>query len=160
MVNYKNGLIYKLCSKDLTDKNIYIGSTCNFNERKRGHKNDCNNNKKNHKKAYKYINEHGGFDEWEMIFIEYAPCESKMELNKIERDHQDKNENCTLNSYKAYITCDERKKNKYEQHKKYCQNNKEKLQEYHAKYFQLLQNKETAKEYQKIRYLEKKYGLI
>ena len=157
MVNYQNGIIYKLCSKDFTDKNIYIGSTCNFNERKRQHKNDCNNITRNHIKVYKYINEHGGFDEWEMIFIEYAPCESKMELCKVEREHQDKNENCTLNTFRAYITCEERKEKKNVGTRKYRQLNKERIIEQKKEYYE--QNKEIIKE-QKKEYYHKNKEII
>ena len=147
MVNYNNGLIYKLCSKDFTDKNIYIGSTCNFNERKRLHKNSCNDITKNHIKVYKYINDHGGWDEWDMVFIDYAPCKSKMELCKIERNHQDKNENCTLNTNRAYSTCDEKEGYQREYHREYQEKNKEKIKEYQKEWCK--QNKERIKEQKK-----------
>ena len=158
MVNYENGIIYKLCSKDFTDKNIYIGSTCNFNERKRLHKNDCNNITRNHLKVYKYINDHGGWDEWDMVFIDYAPCKSKMELCKIERNHQDKNENCTLNTIRAYITCDEKKERIIENAKKRYQQNKEYIQEQNMEYEK--QNKERIKERKRLYYQQNKERLI
>tara|TARA_R110002073_G_scaffold64944_3_gene162522 strand:- start:312 stop:917 length:606 start_codon:yes stop_codon:yes gene_type:complete len=87
MVNYKNGLIYKLVSKDLDIKHCYIGSTTCLKERKRQHRFCCNNP---HSKAYnnlkyKIIRENGGFANWEMVLIHYYPCETKLELHKEER---------------------------------------------------------------------------
>jgi hypothetical protein len=41
MVQYENSLIYKICCKDPTITDNYIGSTCAFRKRKINHKSNC-----------------------------------------------------------------------------------------------------------------------
>ena len=54
MNKYNNTTIYKIVSKDINDKNIYIGMTTNFNKRKSDHKSNCNNvNDKHHN--YRFV---------------------------------------------------------------------------------------------------------
>jgi predicted GIY-YIG superfamily endonuclease len=38
-IDYSKGFIYKLCCLDVNIKEIYIGSSTNFKQRKRHHKN-------------------------------------------------------------------------------------------------------------------------
>ena len=84
---YNHGIIYKLCCKDLTIKDVYVGSTCAFRMRKAAHKSDCNNenSKKYNRNVYKFIRDHGGWDNWDMIEIKKVNCETKRELEKEER---------------------------------------------------------------------------
>ena len=84
---YNNGIIYKLCCKDTAIKDIYVGSTCAFRRRKYEHKSNCNNeNSKSYNcYVYKFIRDHGGFSNWEMIEIKQFNCETKRELEKEER---------------------------------------------------------------------------
>ena len=144
MVNYNNGLIYKLCCKDINIKDIYIGSTCNFTRRKCQHKTVCYNpnNKAYNSKVYKFIRCNGGWDNWDMILIEKVNCNDKLELNKIERQHIEQNIN-NLNSYIPSRT-----------DKEYFIDNKDKIKEYqktdkHKEYKKeyYLLNKEYQKEY-------------
>ena len=98
MVNYQNGMIYKLVCNNLDITDIYIGSTTNFKQRKRGHKKVCNNpnNKRYNLKVYKFIRDNGGFENWSMILVATTPCNSKLELTKHERHYYEKL-NATLN---------------------------------------------------------------
>ena len=66
---YSIGTIYELVCKDkiITDK--YIGSTKIYNQCKWKHKNNYNNSKKYNLKLYKFIRNHGGWDNWEMNII-------------------------------------------------------------------------------------------
>jgi hypothetical protein len=84
---YNNGIIYKLCCKDTTIKDIYVGSTCAFRMRKANHKSNCNNenSKKYNYYVYKFIRDHGGWDNWDMVEIKQFNCETKRELDKEER---------------------------------------------------------------------------
>ena len=84
---YNNGIIYKLCCRDTTIKDIYIGSTCAFRRRKSQHKHSCNteNDKKYNINVYQFIRDHGGWDNWDMIEIKKVNCETKRELEKEER---------------------------------------------------------------------------
>ena len=83
MTKYDQSIIYKICCKDLSIQDIYIGSTTNFKSRKCRHKTTCNNiNDKsyNHYK-YEFIRNNGGWDNWEMVFIKEVKCNSKLELH-------------------------------------------------------------------------------
>ena len=84
---YNNGTIYKLCCKDPTIKDIYVGSTCAFRRRKNAHKTDCTNenSKKYNLNVYQFIRDHGGWDNWDMIEIKQFNCETKRELETEER---------------------------------------------------------------------------
>ena len=88
MVNYQDSFIYKICCKDLTIQDIYIGSTTNFKQRKRQHKNCCTKEGNLHynERKYKFIRDNGGWDNWDMILIKNVSCESRLELNRIERE--------------------------------------------------------------------------
>lgn len=89
MVNYQKSVIYKLCCKDTTIKDIYIGSSVCKDRRKNEHKTHCNNssekNKHRNRKVYKFIRENGGFNNWDMIIIEEYPCDNRIQLLQRER---------------------------------------------------------------------------
>jgi hypothetical protein len=87
MVNYENGVIYKLCCKDVNVKEIYIGSTVSFKARKRQHKHCCNNNdvKGSEYYVYSFIRDNGGFENWDMIEVEKYKATDKKDLEKRER---------------------------------------------------------------------------
>lgn len=129
MVNYQNSFIYKLCCKNTTIEDIYIGSTTNFKERKRAHKTNCNNeNNRNYNiNVYKFIRNHGGFNNWDMILIEKVKCNDKMELCKIEREYIEKSEK-NLNSC---IPASSRK----ETCERYRKNNRENIKEINKIYY-------------------------
>jgi group I intron endonuclease len=65
---------YKIYCKDNSISDCYIGSSKNFARRHNAHKSDCNNpNHPNHNyKVYKFIREHGGFDnfKFEILAVE------------------------------------------------------------------------------------------
>ena len=44
-IDYSNTIIYKIFCKDPEIKDIYIGHTTNFVQRKYAHKNNCSNDK-------------------------------------------------------------------------------------------------------------------
>ena len=88
MTFYQSSIIYKLLKKDdFNNENIYIGSTCNFKNRKCRHKfNTCSEKSKNYNMfLYDYIRNNGGFDDWTMIQIENFKCDTKKELEARER---------------------------------------------------------------------------
>ena len=86
---YENGIIYKLCCRDTTITDVYVGSTCRFNKRKNNHKSSCNNEKSKAYNFYLYqfIRENGGWDNWDMIELIKYPCETKAELELKEREY-------------------------------------------------------------------------
>ena len=86
-INYSNTIIYKLCCKDLSITEIYVGQTTDMRKRKWGHKATCNNeNIKNYNsKVYQYIRDNGGFDNWDMIEIEKFEAIDGNDAKKRER---------------------------------------------------------------------------
>ena len=132
MVNYGKSMIYKLCCKDTSITDIYIGSTTNFNRRKQQHKTSCNciTSKKYNRKVYKFIREHGGFENWSMIVIKEFPCNSKRELEAEERVQLELNGG-ELNSMKRPFISDEERN---ESNKEYKHNHKEYYKEYYKEY--------------------------
>ena len=88
MVNYQEGLIYKIAHK--YSPYVYIGSTTNFNRRKYQHKESCNNekSKKYNFKLYQIIRECGGWNNFEMVLVAKCPCDDKKELHAKEFEYQ------------------------------------------------------------------------
>ena len=123
MPNYNKSMIYKLCCKDPSIKEIYIGSTTNFTRRKHSHKSACNNeNYKNYNiYVYRFIRENGNWSNWDMVLVEEVSCETKLELYKKEREWFDKL-GATLNKQ---VPCGINKEHYKEYHKKYYEDNKE-----------------------------------
>ena len=145
-------MIYKFCCKDTSITDIYIGSTCNFHRRKACHKYCCNNenDKRHNLQVYKFIRDHGGFENWEMIMIEERSVENKFQKEKLEREH--------IERLKPSLNCfipTRTKKEYYEAHKEEIA---EKKKEYHEKNKEVIlkkrkeyreQNKEEIAKYNK-----------
>jgi hypothetical protein len=169
MVNYNNGLIYKLCCKDPHIKDEYIGSTCNFNRRKQQHKDSCYYERDGthyNLKVYQKIRE-TGWDNWDMVLIEKVSCEDKMELHKKEREFIERLKpslNCgiPLRTNKEWQednkeVLKEKKKEYYEDNKKeilekqkvYQEKNNDKYKVYKKEYY--LDNKVEIKEKRKVK---------
>ena len=143
--DYSKGLIYKLCCKDTSITEIYVGSTTNFTQRKRTHKNTCNNSNPNGKgynyKVYQFIRENYGWDNWDMVLIEYYPCETELELGR--RENYWKQElQASLNTQTPHIY-----ENMKEANKQYAQAHKKEKKNYQKEYYEA--NKEVIAEKQK-----------
>ena len=131
MPDFSKGLIYKLTCLDPNIKEIYVGSTTNFKQRKKAHKRDCNkiDGKPYNTKVYTFIRNNGGWINWNMVLIKYFSCNTRLELfseeDKIMRDL-----NATLNSENAIQHPEEYKqyqKQYYKDNKnKYIENTKKK----------------------------------
>ena len=78
----RTGFIYELKSKDKSVTGTYIGSCWDMKRRLTDHKDKCNNKKrkKYNYPVYRYIREHGGFDNFEMTIIDSGECEDTREL--------------------------------------------------------------------------------
>ena len=120
MPDYKKCVIYTIKSGE----GLYVGSTCNFNQRKYKHKSSLNNeNDKNYNlKLYKTIRENGG--EWSIQPHAEFPCKSKMEMC-IEEERVRQELKADLNSNSCFLTEDERLKYQKDYKKDYYINNKE-----------------------------------
>jgi len=149
MNKYDNSVVYMIKCKDESVKDSYVGSTTNFNRRKRQHKYSCNNENypKYNRKVYTCIRENGGFENWTFEIIVQQKCNDKKELHKIERwfmELYETNLNSKIPSrpHKEYYK-QWREDNK-ERIKKYNEENKEKTKEYHKQYREA--NKEKISE--------------
>ena len=134
-IDYSKTIIYKIVCKNEDVKDVYVGSTTRFNERRREHKKRCNNenyNEYNHKK-YKIIRANGGWDNWTMIEIIKQPCNDGDEARALER-HYYELLNCTMNTCKPHQTSKEYKEQKQIYKKEYYQQNKERLNEYQRQF--------------------------
>ena len=47
-IDYSNTIIYKITCNDVSVKEVYVGHTTNFVQRKHAHKQACNNEKSSH----------------------------------------------------------------------------------------------------------------
>jgi hypothetical protein len=96
-IDYSNTIIYKIFCKDETVTDTYIGHTTNFPQRKYQHKISCNKKTDNNFKIYKIIQQHGGWDNWDMVEIAKYNCKDSVEARIKEHEHY-KLHNSTLNS--------------------------------------------------------------
>ena len=157
--DYSETIIYKLVCKDSSIKEIYIGHTTNFVQRKNSHKiSCCNVESVNHNRyVYKFIRNNGGWENWSMIQIQVCNLKNKREAES--REHFWIEElAATLNSNKPFAMCKENpqkyKHDWYEEKKDYIlekakehyESNKEQKIEYQTQYAK--ENKEKVKEYQ------------
>lgn len=96
--------IYKIIDKSNPNE-FYIGSTTKLSSRRSHHKKNVNNRvgKKYWCKLYKYIREHGNWENFELIVLETGSCESRDEIHKIEQIYIDTLQP-TLNTNRAFIT--------------------------------------------------------
>ena len=62
---------YKIVCKDENITDCYVGSTINFNHRKRCHKENCYNNKlkQYNCKVYQFIRNNGNWENWEIPIV-------------------------------------------------------------------------------------------
>ena len=128
IINYENTIIYKIVCKDLNIKDVYVGSTTNFTNRKRDHKKCCINatDRHFHQKNYEIMRNNGGWDNWEMIEIEKFSCKDSNEARSRERYWYEQL-NANLNSQRPLTTVEERKNEVKQKCKLYYEANKEKV---------------------------------
>ena len=154
-IDYSKVCIYKLCCKNTDIKDIYVGHTTNFEQRKNGHKRSCEIEKKE-TIVYKFIRENGGWTNWSMVQIENYNCDNKRQAEIRERYWIETLE-AKLNTNNPITTKDEKEKQKqdwYEENKEiilekakeHYEENKEQKIEYQTQYAEA--NKEKIKEYQ------------
>jgi hypothetical protein len=88
-IDYSNTIFYKIFCKDPTIKELYVGLTTNFVQRKHGHKQSCKNEKApNHNcKLYNAIRNAGGWENWEMEIIAFHNCKDSHEAHKKEQEY-------------------------------------------------------------------------
>jgi len=101
IVDYSNTIIYKILCKDETIKDVYVGHTTNFIQRKYAHKIACNN-LNNTLKIYNTIRSNGGWENWDMVEIAKYSCKDATEA-RIKEQHHYNDINASLNSCPPYV---------------------------------------------------------
>ena len=132
-IDYSNTIFYRIYCKDPSVKDLYIGHTTNFVQRKYAHKQGCINPKSvNYNcKVYKTIRDNMGWENWTMEIIAFHNCEDLYSAKKQEQ-HYFEEYNATLNSVEPLPP---RKPKKEVLYCSYCSVyfNTRKLQEEHNK---------------------------
>ena len=82
-MDYSKAVIYKICCKDTSITDVYVGSTTNLVKRRYDHKISSTTKGSN---VYQFIRDHGGFENWDVVMIEQYPCNNYMELHTRERE--------------------------------------------------------------------------
>jgi len=157
MPDYSKGCIYMIKKQDdYNNDNIYIGSCCNFSRRKCLHKSSCNNPNSIHYnfKVYQFIRVNGGWDCWCMTKIIDYPCNSKSDLNTMERHYIDEYKsklNIQIPTRTLKEWSNDNKDKIKERQKKYELENADKIAEYKKQYYNENANKikEYSKQYRK-----------
>lgn len=144
MKDYSKGLIYTIKTND----GLYVGSTCDFQDRKRQHKQGIYNEnaKRYNLKLYKNIRENNG--EYRIEIYKLFPCNDKRELEQ-EEDRVMIELNANLNMMRAYTTEERRKENVKKLNKEYRKENRDDLLKYQREYYKNTQQErlEYAKKY-------------
>ena len=88
-VDYSNTIIYKIFCKNPDIKDIYVGHTTNFVQRKHAHKQGVTNANSccYHIKLYKEIRKNGGWDNWNMEIVNFFKCKNSYEARKKEQEY-------------------------------------------------------------------------
>jgi len=104
-IDYSNTIFYKIHCKDTDVKDIYIGHTTNFVQRKKAHRRSCICPKCcNHNcKVYTIIRQFGGWDNWNMDIIAFHHCDDHSSARKLEQQYFEEY-NATLNSVEPFPT--------------------------------------------------------
>jgi hypothetical protein len=102
-IDYSNTIFYKIHCKNTDVKDIYIGHTTNFVQRKHAHKRSCINTKSvnSNCKVYTIIREFGGWNNWKMEIIAFHDCVDHSAARVIEQQYFEEY-NATMNSIEPF----------------------------------------------------------
>jgi hypothetical protein len=80
-------MFYRLVCRDISITECYVGSTCNEVKRRNCHKSKCTNkNDPAHNLfVYRFIRDHGSWDNWQLIVHEKRPMNNRYEAKIRER---------------------------------------------------------------------------
>lgn len=89
IIDYSNTIIYKIYCKNPDIKDLYVGHTTNFVQRKHAHKQNCVNSNSvcYDMKVYKMIRNNGGWDNWNMEIVNFFNCKDNYEARKKEQEY-------------------------------------------------------------------------
>ena len=88
-IDYSNTIIYKIYCNDPKIKDLYVGHTTNFVQRKHAHKQNCMNSKSPcyNIKLYQVIRSNGGWDNWSMEIVNFFKCKNSYEARVKEQEY-------------------------------------------------------------------------
>ncbi len=86
-IDYSKCVFYRLVCRDVTVTECYVGHTTNKVDRRRSHKASCTNEKGRDYNffVYRFIRDHGGFDNWMLIVHEKLAMKDDVEARLRER---------------------------------------------------------------------------
>ena len=126
-MDYTNSCIYHIRNK-ISKNVIYVGSTRDFEKRKKSHKADCSNiNKHYNIPLYNFIRE-TSFDSYEFIPVKYLSLNNILELRTEEQNEINKYSNL-LNVVDAIPNMEKRKEKNRISCKNYFVKNKDEINE-------------------------------
>ena len=81
--------IYSIVCKNVNSHFVYVGSTNNFNSRRKSHTSNCSNEtgKSYHYKVYDTIRKKGGMENFRFNIVEIIYCKTRVEANDREKFH-------------------------------------------------------------------------
>ncbi|MGI9555800.1 MAG: GIY-YIG nuclease family protein [Cyanophyceae cyanobacterium] len=155
MPDYSKCVIYKICCKDTSIEDFYIGSTCNFTRRKYQHKSICHNpNATNYNlKIYQFIRDQGGFQNWDMVMIHQEAVENKLQKERLERyiiEDLKPSLNIKIPTRTTKERYQDNKERMNQQQRQYREANREHVEQYQTQW--RIDNKERIKEQQRQNY--------
>ncbi len=150
-IDYSKTVIYKICCKDVSVKDLYVGSTTDVVKRRYNHKNSCLNEKDTNFNlaVYVFIRDYGGWLNWELVVVEAFSCKTSEEQRTRERFWLE-SLGATLNSYNPIRTREDVVFENKLWHKLQYQKNRENILEY--------QNHSRAANIEAIRERDRIYG--
>jgi hypothetical protein len=100
-IDYSNTIIYKITCNNLAIKELYVGHTIDFIQRKKSHSHcsvlgQC--------KLYKFIRDNGGWENWTMSIIHFFTCTNLYEAKQKEQEYFELL-HATLNSVEPIPKC-------------------------------------------------------
>ena len=86
-IDYSKCVFYRLVCRDVTVTEVYVGSTTNEFDRRRCHKSDCHNENgpRYNYFVYRFIREHGGWGNWQLLVHEKLAVKDDVEARLRER---------------------------------------------------------------------------
>ena len=97
-IDYSNTTFYKIYCRDTSIKEVYVGFTSNFIQRKHLHKKLCLKENEHNSKLYQAIALYGGWNNWKMQPLAIHNCKNRAEAIKQEKKYAEQ-EGATLNTY-------------------------------------------------------------
>ena len=135
---YNHGRIYKLID---SFGFYYIGSTCNsLSHRLSGHRVDSK--RRPNAKIYKQIT---NWNDISIVLMVEVNVENKEQLVREEDKYIDRNDPFCLNSYRSFLTEEQKKQYRVQNSQQYNTENREKIHQQKQKYYN--ENKEYKKKY-------------